>query len=177
LGTGRGARHRAEKDLNLDLLQIPLLEFHHLIESLPPNRLFAGIKALVLALDDCLADGTLAFSVTFNAGFQRHVEQDQSGGNLELPGDVEQVSPGLGGQRRRVHHAQAVQCKPLFYKEMHQGKGLGIESLVTLVVAHQGAGPVRRDDLGGPKVPLGKGGLPTSRRAAKDYNRRSEEAE
>ena len=98
-------------------------------------------------------------------------------GNLVLLCQIEQLLPSLTGQRRRVNHAETVHRKPLFYKEMHQRKGLCVIALVTFVVADVGARPIRRNDLGGPKVPLGKCGFPASRRAAKHDDRRPEEAE
>ena len=60
LGSGRCGRcavphYRAEKDFDLDLLQIAILKLHDLVESLLTNRRFGLLKGLVLALDDCPA--------------------------------------------------------------------------------------------------------------------------
>jgi hypothetical protein len=118
------------------------------------------------AFDDGLADGALALFVTFYADFQRRVEDDQGGGNLAFPGQVEKFLARRDGQRGGVHHAQPIHRKPLFYKEMQQCKGLDVKALVAFVVANEGARPIRRDNLRRPEVPLSKGGFPASRRAA-----------
>jgi hypothetical protein len=75
---------------------------------------------------------------------------------MVLSCQVEQLLPSLSGERRRVNHAETVQCEPLLYQEIHQRKSLGIEALVTFIVADEGACPIRRNNLGGPKVPFGK---------------------
>jgi hypothetical protein len=148
-----------------------------LAKSLLTNRRFGLLKGLVLTLDDYPAHGALALFVALDASFERHIEKHQRGRDLVLSCQVEQLLPRLRGQRRRVNHAESVHCKPLFYKEMHQRKGLCIEALVTFVVADVGARPIRRNDLRGPKVPYGKSGFPASRRAAKHHYRRPEEAQ
>jgi hypothetical protein len=43
---------------------------------------------------------------------------------------------------------------------MDQRKSLGIEALVTVVVANARARPIGRDNLGWPKVTLGESGFP-----------------
>jgi hypothetical protein len=166
LRTLDGPHEGPEKDFDLDLSQIAILKFRHLVESLLANRSLGLLKSFVLTLDDCPAHRTLALFIAFQASFKRHVEEDQSGRDLGLPGQVEQIFPCLTGQRRGVHHAQPVHYKPLFYKEMHQRKGLCVEALVTFVVADESARPIRRNDLRGPKVPLGKCGFSASRRSA-----------
>ena len=161
-----GPHNRPEKDLDLDLIQIAILKFHHVVKAFLANRPLGLLKSLVMTLDDCPAYRTLALFITFHASFKRHVEKDHRGGGLALLGQIEQIFPRLAGQRRRVHHAEPVHGKPLLYKEMYQRKGLCVEALITLVVAHQRPRPIRGDDLSGPKVPLGKCGFSASRRAA-----------
>jgi hypothetical protein len=170
-----GAHDRPELDLDLDIFQIAVLKLHDLVESLLANRFFGLRKGLVLALDNRPAHGALALFVTRDAGFQRHIEKQQSGGDLELLRQVEQLLPRLRGERRGVNHTQTVHRKPLLYKKMHQRKGLHVATLVAVVVADAGARPIRGNDLSGPKVALGKCGFSASRRATKHNNRRPEE--
>ncbi len=174
LGSLGGPQNWAELNFNLDVFQVR--KFHDLVESFLANRRFGLLKGQVLALDDGPAHGALALGVALYASFQGHIENHQSRGNLEPLPQVEQILPCLRGQRSRVHHTQAIHRKPLFDKEMHQRKGLGVAALVTLVVADAGARPIRRDDLGGPEVTFGEGGFPASRRAAKHHDRRPQQA-
>jgi hypothetical protein len=162
-------------DFDLDLFQIAILKLHDLVESLLANRFFGLHKGFVLTLDNWPAHGALALFVARDAGFQRHIEKQQRGGDLELLRQVEQILPRLRGERRGVNHTQTVHRKPLLDKEMHQGKGLGVAALVAFVVADAAARPIRRNDLRGPKVALGKCGFSASRRSTKHYNRRSEQ--
>lgn len=60
---------------------------------------------------------------------------------------------------------------------MDQGKGLGVESLVAVVVANQGASPVGGYYLGGPEVMFGEGGFSTGRGAAQHHDGRPEETQ
>jgi hypothetical protein len=176
LWTLRGPHYRAELDFNLDLFQVAILKLHDLVESLLANRFFGLRKGFVLALDNRPAHSALALFVTRGAGFQRHIEKQQSGGNLELLRQVEQFLARLRGERRGVHHAQTVHRKPLFNKEMHQRKGLRVAALVAFVIADATARPIRGNDLRGAKVALGKCGFSASRRATKHYNRWPEKA-
>jgi len=177
LRTLRGPQYRPEKDFDLDPFQITILKLYALVESLLTNRRFGLFKGSVLTLDDCPAHGALALFVALDASFQRHTEKYQSGRDLVLLCQVEQLLPSRSSQRRRVNHAESVRGKPLFYKEMYQLKGLCVEALVTFVIANVSARPIRRNDLSGPKVPFGKGGFPASRRAAQYNDRRPEEAD
>jgi hypothetical protein len=166
LRTLRGLQYRPEKDFDLDPFQIAILKLHDLVEFFLMNRRFHLLKGLVLTLDDCPAHGALALFVALDASFQRHVEKYQSGRDLVLLCQVEQLLPSGSGQRCGVNHAESVRRKPLFYKEMYQLKGLCVEALVTFVIANATTRPIRRNDMGGSKVPLGKSGFPASRRAA-----------
>ena len=129
----------------------------------------------MLTLHNRAAHGSVANFVAFNAGLKRHIEEDQGSGHLMLLGQVKQFFPSHGGQRRGIDHAESIYHKSLFYKEIHQGKGLCIESLVTLVVADMRPGPIGGDDLSEPEVALGKCGFPAGRRAAEDNDRWSEQ--
>jgi hypothetical protein len=123
LRTLRLPHHRPEKDFDLDVFQITILKLHDLVESLLRNRRFGLLKGLVLTLDDCPAHGALTLFIALDASFQRHIEKYQSGRDLVLLRQVEQLLPRRCGQRRRVNHAESVHRKPLLYKEMHQLKG------------------------------------------------------
>jgi hypothetical protein len=113
-----------------------------LVKSLLPNRRLGLLQGLALPLDNCPADRTLTLGITFEAGFQGHVEKDQRRRNMASSCQIEQILPRLGGQRRRVNHAKPVHRKPLFQQKMQQGKGLRVEALVALVIANEGASPI-----------------------------------
>ncbi|MGA2985965.1 MAG: hypothetical protein ABSG32_19340 [Terriglobia bacterium] len=142
-GSRRGPNNRAEKDFDLDPFQIPIMVLYNLVESLLTNRLFALLKGLKLTLNDGATHGALALLVALYASFKRHMEEYQSGWNMVLLGQIDQVFPSRRGHRRGVNHAESIHHKPLFYKEMHQRKGLRVESLVTFVVANMGTRPIR----------------------------------
>jgi hypothetical protein len=124
-----------------------------------------------MALDDGPPHGALAFLVALDAGIQGHIEDQRHSRHLVFLCQVEEFPARRAGQRRRVHHAKTIQREALFHQEMHQRKGLRIETLVAVVVTDTGAGPIRRDNLGGPEVALGNMGFPAGRGAAQ-YNDR-----
>ena len=65
-----GPNNRPEKDLDLDLFQIAILKFHHMVKAFLANRPLGLLKSLVMTLDDCPAYRTLALFITFHASFQ-----------------------------------------------------------------------------------------------------------
>lgn len=154
-----GALHWPEEDFNLELVRIASLKLYDLIKPLLSNQVLRQLEGLVLALDDGAPHGTLPLLVTFDAGFQRYVKEDQRRRYLTLLCQTQQILTSLGGQRRGVHYAQPVQRQSLHEQEVDQVKGLLVEALIAFVVANERAGPVRRNDLGGPKVPFGKCGF------------------
>ena len=55
LRTLEGTHDGPEKNFDLKLFQIAVLEFHHLIEPLLANRSLGLLKSFVLTLDNCPA--------------------------------------------------------------------------------------------------------------------------
>jgi hypothetical protein len=165
------ARHRAEDDFDLHVVEICVLKFHDLVKALLAQGGFGQLEGLVLALDDGPPHGALAFLVALDASFQRRIEDDRHSRHLVFLRQVQQIPACRAGQRRRVHHAKAIQREALIHQEMHQREGLRIETLVALVVTDSAAGPIRRDNLGGPEVALGKIGFPAGRGTAQHNDR------
>jgi hypothetical protein len=124
-----------------------------------------------MALYDRPPHGALPFLVALDARLQGHIEDYRHSRHLVFLCQVEQILPRGAGQRRRVHHAKAIQHEALFHQEMHQREGLRVETLVAFIVADAGAGPIRRNNLGGSEVALGKMRFPASRRTAQYYDR------
>jgi hypothetical protein len=176
LGTERLPRDRPKEDFDLHRFLVSILDQHHLVESFLMNRLFTLLKGLVLTLDDRPAHGALPLFVTLDAGLEGDIEEQQGGGHLVLFCQVDQLFPVLRRQRRGIDHAKPVQRKPLFYKEVHQRKGLQVVALVALIICDAGARPIRRNNLSGAKVPFGERGFPATRRAAKYDDRWPDEA-
>ncbi len=168
-------RDGPEQDLDLDLLLVSILKHHDLIEPFPMNRFSALLEGLILALNDVPAHGALSLFVVLDTSLERHIEDQQRGRHLVPFCQVEQLFSVLRGQRRGIDHAEAVQRQPLFDQETHQGKGLRIIALVALLVGHPATRPIRRNNLGGAEVPLGKRGFPATRGTAEHDNRRPEE--
>jgi hypothetical protein len=166
VGALPGSHDWAEEDFNLEMSCILVGNLDHLVKSLLAERRFALFEGSVLALDNGTAHRALALHVALHAGCEGHIKNQKSRWDLVPLGQIEQIFASLGGERRRVNHAEAVRREALLYDKMYQRKGLGVEALITLVVADVGTRPIRGYDLGGPKVSLGECGFPASRRAA-----------
>lgn len=84
LGPRHGPGNGPEEDFDLDFIQISILKFDHLVEFFVPNRLFALLEGLKLALNYHVAHGPLAHLISLNARLQWDVEYDESAGDLAL---------------------------------------------------------------------------------------------
>jgi hypothetical protein len=151
-----GALHRPEEDFNLEFVRIASVKLHDLIKPFLSNRVLRQLEGLVLALDDGVPHRPLPLLIAFDTGFQRDAKEDQRRRHLTLLCQTQQILSSLGSQRRGVYHAQPVQRQPLHHQEVDQVKGLLVETLIAFIVANESASPIRRNDLGGPKVPFGK---------------------
>ena len=118
-GTWRGSHYGPEKDFDLKLLQIAFLKLRDLVKPLLTNCTFGLLEGQVLTLDDGAAHRALALFIALDASAERHIEQYQGGRHLVLFSQVEQVLPSLRGEGCGVNHAETIDRKPLFYKEMY----------------------------------------------------------
>ncbi len=73
-------------------------------------------------------------------------------------------------QRRGVDNTEAVQPQTQLREIVDKGEGLGLKTLVALVVTHPSSRPVGGDDLGRTKMALRKSRLAAGRRSAKQNN-------
>ncbi len=158
---------RAKENFDLNFLLVAVRNVHNLIESFLPNGRSGLFKGSILAFDRHLTDRSLTFLIALNADFKRGIEEHQRSRDLKSAGQIKQFITRLECQRRRINHTEAVCREPLLYNEVDNCKGLGIEALVTLVIANVGTRPIGRDNLCWPEMQLGKGGFSGRRRAAK----------
>jgi hypothetical protein len=165
-------RHGPEHHLNLGLIHVCIQQLDDLIESFLSNGGLGLLEELVLTFDHRPAYDPLTGLVPLEAFSQRHIEEEKHARNLVPSRQVQKIFPRLGREGRRIHNAQTVQDQALLDEEMNKSEGLGLESLVALVIANPAARPIGRDDLSRPKPPRREGGLATRRRAAQNHHRR-----
>jgi len=145
-------RNGAEDNLNLNFVQVTVSEFNNLVKALLANIRFALLKSQVVTLDDGNADGPFPQLIALQAFLQRYVKEEDYTRNLKPLRQIQEL-PAVGrGERSGIDHAEPVQAQAQFRQVADQGEGLGIESLVALVVADPASGPVRGDDLRRAKV-------------------------
>jgi len=128
-----------------------------LVKPLLSNLRLGLLKSPVLALDHRTPHDSLPRLVTLHALFQRNIKKEDDAWNLKPLCQFKVFLAKLGSERGGIHHAQPVQAQAQLGEAVHQGKGLGLETLIPLIITHSRSRPVRRDDLSGAKVPFSKG--------------------
>jgi hypothetical protein len=96
---------------------------------------------------------------------------------VRIARDGEQRASRLRADVRGVDHREARGAQPLLDEHVEDAERRARRALVVLVVAHQRAAPVGRDDLGIPEVPAREGRLPAARRAHQQHERRIRQQE
>jgi hypothetical protein len=169
----RRLRNGAKDNLNLDFVQVLLAQFDDLIKSFLPDVRLGLAKSQVVTLDYRTSYSSVPRSVTLDTFLEWNIKEEDHAGNLE-PLCQFKVFPPMGGRERRgIHHAEPVQAQAQFREVVDKREGLGLKTLIPLVVAHASSRPVRRNDLRGAKVTLRKGRLSAGGRSAKQNDRRA----
>jgi hypothetical protein len=149
-------RDGAKDNLNLDFVQVLLAKLDDLVKSFLPDVRLGLPKSQVMTLDHRTSYRPLPQSVTLDTFLEWNIKKEDYAGNLK-PLCQFKVFPAMGrSERRRIHHAEPVQAQAQFREVVDKSEGLGLKTLIPLVVAHASSRPVRRDDLRGAKVTLGK---------------------
>jgi hypothetical protein len=147
----RRLRNGAEDNLNVNLVHVFVAQFDDLVKPLLPNVRLRLRKSQVLALDHRASYRPLARSVTVDTFFEWNIKKENRARNLKPLCQFKIFFPMMLGERGRIHHTEPVQAQPQFREVMDESEGLGLETLIPLVVAHLSSRPVRRDDLRGAK--------------------------
>jgi len=172
----RGLRNGAKDNLNLDFVHVFVAQFDDLLKSFLPNLRLSLSKSQVLALDDRTSYRPGPRVITLDTFLERNIKKDDHAGNLKPLGQFK-VFPAVGSrQRRRVNHAEAIQAQPQFREVVDESEGLGLKTLIPLVVAHAPSRPVRRDDLCRAEVALRKSRLPAGCGSTEQNNRRTNQS-
>jgi hypothetical protein len=149
-------RNGAKDDFNLDFVEILLAKFDDLVKSFLPDVRLGLPKSQVVTLDHGTSYRPLPQSVMLDTFLERNIKKEDHAGNLK-PLCQFKVFPAMRrSERRGIHHAEPVQAQAQFRKVVNKSEGLGLKTLIPLVVAHASSRPVRRDDLRGAKMALRK---------------------
>jgi hypothetical protein len=136
------SRDRAKDDFNPHLVQVFIPQLDDLFEAFLVNGPPSLFKELVLALDDGASHCPFARVVPFEAFLKGDIEEQGDARHLIPACKVQQVPASLRRERGGIHNAEPVQAQALFDHEMDECEGLGLISLVALVVADAPARPV-----------------------------------
>jgi hypothetical protein len=160
-------------NFNLDFVQVRITQFDDLVKSLLPEFRLGLRESRVLTLDHGTSYSPFPRPVALDTFLQGNIKQEDRAGNLKPLCQLEVFPPVGHRERRRINHTEPVQSQPQLREEVDQSEGLGLKTLIPLVVAHSTTRPVRRDDLRGTEVALGKSRLSAGRRSAEQNDRRA----
>jgi hypothetical protein len=150
-------RNWAKDNLNLDFVQVLLAQFDDLVKSFLPDVRLGLPKSQVVTFDHRTSYRPLPQSVALDTFLQWNIKKEDHAGNLK-PLCQFKVFPAMRrSERRGIHHTEPVQTQAQFREVVDKSEGLGLKTLIPLVVAHASSRPVRRDDLRRAKVTLRKG--------------------
>ncbi|MGX1117124.1 hypothetical protein RKD37_002487 [Streptomyces ambofaciens] len=133
----------------------------HLAEALALQVAQGAAEFAGVALDDPAGQvGAVgAGGVALGAELLGHVEDDGDGQHVVLPGQVDQLTPGVLLHVGRVDDGAAARGEPLARDVVQDVEGVAAGALVVLVVGDQAPAEVGGDDLGRLEVAPGEGGL------------------
>jgi hypothetical protein len=160
----------AEADFDFDFLQLFLAQLEDLVKAFLLDCSGGLLEELILPLNDRPANGAFSLGITLQAFLQRHIENKSHAGHTMFPRQLQQVSARLRGERCGIDHAQALDIQALLDQEVQEREGLHLKTLVALIITHQRARLVRRDDLSWPEVARCEGGFSANRRAAQHHD-------
>ncbi len=123
-----------------------------MVKSLLPDAGLHLLEELILPLNDHPPDRPFARLIARQTGLKRHIEKKNHARHPVSARQIEQTFASWLGERRGIHHTQAVDAQPLFNNKVEKREGLRLEPLVSLVITHERPGPVGRDNLSRPKV-------------------------
>ncbi len=81
----RGAGDGTKENLDVDIVKVAILQFHHLVKPFLTDGDFDLLVTLVLAFHHRPPYRTLALLVALHASLQWDVEEHEDGRHLELP--------------------------------------------------------------------------------------------
>ncbi len=152
------------------------LEHEHVAETLAPQGLQAPVQVAPLVSDDSRRDRRAARAVGPGdvAGVHHgrgQVEHQRDGQQVVLARQGQQRAAGLGLHVRRVDHRRQVPLQALLHDGVQHLEGVRRGVLVRVVVAHQRAAGVRRNDFGLREVAPREGALARGRGAHEQHER------
>jgi hypothetical protein len=169
-------RNGAKDNLNLHFVQVLISKFDDPVKSFLPDVRLGLPKSQVLTLDHRTSYCPLPRSVALDTFLEWNIKKEDHAGNLKSLCQLE-VFPPMGRREcRGIHHTEPVQAQSQFREAMDKSEGLGLKTLIPFVVAHPSSRPVRRDDLRGAKMTLGKSRFSAGRRSAKQNDRRANQS-